>query len=71
MRTSDSHSSVPERCRQANYKRAAEAFEINVAAVETDQRKREELTDVGLKAALVSLGDAFLVEVQRADGWRG
>jgi len=54
---------------KADQKTAEEAFEDDVTAVENDQRKREVLADVGLKAAQVSLGDdAFLVEVQRPDG---
>lgn len=57
------------RALKADQSTAAKAFEGDVAAVENDQRKREELADIGLKAARVSLGDdAFLVEVQRADG---
>ena len=57
------------RALQADRKTAAEEFESDLAAVENDQRKREELPGIGLKAARVSLGDdAFLVEVQRKDG---
>jgi hypothetical protein len=57
------------RALQADQKTAAEAFEGDLAAVENDERKREELADIGVKAARVSLGDdAFLVEVQRKDG---
>jgi hypothetical protein len=57
------------RALQADRQTAAEAFENDLAAVENDQQKREELPNIGLKAARVSLGDdAFLVEVQRADG---
>jgi hypothetical protein len=48
---------------------AEAAFENDVAAVENDQRKREVLSGVGIKAAQVSVGDdAFLIEVQRTDG---
>ena len=57
------------RALKADKTTAAETFESDLVAVEDDQRKREPLTDIGLKAARVSLGDdAFLVEVQRADG---
>lgn len=44
-------------------------FESDVSAVENDDRKREVLPDLAVKAALVALGDdALLVAVQRADG---
>ena len=57
------------RALQTDRKTAAAEFESDVSAVENDQRKREELPNIGLKAARVSLGDdAFLVEVQRKDG---
>ena len=48
---------------------AAEEFEFEVSAVEDDTRKREVLAGLGVRAAMVSLGDeAILVAVQRADG---
>jgi hypothetical protein len=44
-------------------------FEMDVSAVETDERKRELLPGIGQKAAVVSLGDdAMLLEVARGDG---
>lgn len=44
-------------------------FDMDVSAVETDDRKREMLPGIGQKAAIVSLGDdALLLEVARADG---
>ena len=44
-------------------------FEMDVSAVETEDRKREMLPGIGQQAAIVSLGDdALLVEVARADG---
>lgn len=54
---------------KANYQTAEQAFESDLIAVENDQRKREVLADIGLKAAQVLLdSDSSLVEVQRADG---
>jgi hypothetical protein len=54
---------------QADQTTAAAAFDLDLVAVENDQRKREELPNIGVKAARVSLGDdVYLVEVQRADG---
>jgi len=48
---------------------ADEEFESDVSAVENDTRKREVLPGVGVKAALVALGDdALLISVLRADG---
>lgn len=45
------------------------AFELDVSAVESDTRKREAIEGVGVRAALVDLGDdALLVAVQRPDG---
>lgn len=44
-------------------------FDMDLSAVENDTRKREMLPGIGVKAALVDLGDgALLLEVQRADG---
>lgn len=54
---------------KANYQTAEEAFDMDLVAVENDQRKREMLPDIGLKAAQVMLdSDSSLIEVQRADG---
>jgi len=54
---------------KANYQTAEQAFESDLIAVENDERKREVLADIGLKAAQVLLdSDSSLVEVQRADG---
>ncbi len=48
---------------------AAQEFEFEVSAVESDGHKRELLTDLGMPAALVALeGDAILLAVQRPDG---
>ena len=60
---------IGTRALKADRKTAAEAFEEDVAAVESDEHKREELPGIGVKAARVPVGDdAFLVEVQRQDG---
>ncbi len=53
----------------ADARTADEEFESDVAAVEAEARKREVLPGVGVKAAIVALGDdALLIAVQRADG---
>ncbi len=57
------------RALQLDRQSADAAFETDVSAVESDDHKREMLTDIGVKAARVSLGDdAFIVVVQRRDG---
>lgn len=44
-------------------------FEFDVQAMESDDRKREMLPDIGIKAATTSAGeDAFYLGVLRADG---
>jgi hypothetical protein len=48
---------------------AAAMWEMDVSAVENDQRKRELLPGIGERAALVPVGDdALLLAVARADG---
>jgi hypothetical protein len=48
---------------------AAEMWEMDVSAVENDQRKRELLPGIGERAALVPVGDdALLLAVARTDG---
>lgn len=50
-------------------RKADDEFEFDVAAVEGDGKKREPLPGIGIKAALVDLGeDAFMIAVQRPDG---
>ncbi len=48
---------------------AEQEFEFDVSAVENDSRKRELIPGLGVRTAVVSLGDeAFLLAVQRPDG---
>lgn len=48
---------------------AAQAFDIDLQAVESDTKKREALPGLAVAAATVDLGDGgALLEVQRADG---
>ncbi len=48
---------------------ADEEFEFDVSAVEDDTKKREALPGVGVRSAIVVLGeDTFLLAVQRPDG---
>ena len=48
---------------------ADQEFEFDVSAVENDSKKRELIPGLGVRTAVVSLGDeAFLLAVQRPDG---
>jgi len=48
---------------------ADQEFEFDVSAVENDTRKRELIPGLGVRTAVVSLGDeAFLLAVRRPDG---
>jgi hypothetical protein len=54
---------------KADDRKPEDEFEMDVAAVEDGPRKREDLKDIGKRAAIVVVeGDAFLVEVLRPDG---